>query len=127
MSPYHAWRFSNDRAEAELVIRALKEASALGNIPTRDWQADVAYFDLVGFAPNLLNWFKRACLPEPAQRASLLTVRNRLLAIPGELVRPHGAPTLRLPAGTPHRVLLKKVLDHVNRFQLPAGERAGLA
>jgi len=56
---------------AELVIREMKEAYALGKIPTSDWQANQAYFQLVVFAYNLLNWFRRFCLPEPWQRLTL--------------------------------------------------------
>jgi len=119
LTPYRAWRFYNDRAEAELVIRELKEAYALGKIPTRHWQANVAYFHLVGFSYNLLNWFKRFCLPEPFRRASLTTIRSRLLAIPGELVRPQGVPILKLPASFRHRQLFSKTLLQIRRFTLP--------
>lgn len=75
LTAYRVWRFYNDRAQAELIIRELKEAYALGKIPTRYWEANVAYFHLVGFAYNLLNWFKRFCLPEPYDRHSLQTIR----------------------------------------------------
>ena len=65
LAPVNVWRFYNDRAEAELVIREMKEAYALGKIPTGDWQANRAYFQLVVFAYNALNWFRRFCLPDP--------------------------------------------------------------
>jgi len=113
------YSFYNDRAEAELIIRELKEAYALGKIPTRHWQANVAYFHLVGFAYNLLNWFKRFCLPDSYSRRSLQTIRRDLLAIPGELVRPQGIPTIRLPASYPHRDLFVKILTHIRRLKLP--------
>lgn len=119
LTPYRAWRFYNDRAEAELVIRELKEAYALGKIPTRDWHANVAYFHLVGFAYNLLNWFKRLCLPEPLTRASLVTIRTKLLAIPAELVRPHGTTTLKLPASFRYQTLFKETLRRIHRLRLP--------
>lgn len=119
LTPYRVWRFYNDRAEAELVIRELKEAYTLGKIPTKDWQANVAYFHLVGFAYNLLNWFKRFCLPEPYNRRSLQTIRRDLLAIPGELVRPQGIPTIRLPVGYPYQKLFAQILTRIGRIHIP--------
>lgn len=101
LTPLNLWRFYNDRAEAELVIREMKEAYALGKIPTGDWRANRAYFQLVVFAYNVLNWFRRLCLPEPWQRLTLPTIRHRLLLIPGELVRPQGKPVLKLPQSFP--------------------------
>lgn len=119
LTPYRVWRFYNDRAEAELVIRELKEAYSLGKIPTGVWKANVAYFHLVCFAYNLLNWFKRFCLPEPYNRCSLQTIRRDLLAIPGELVRPQGIPTIRLPASYPHQDLFLKTLRKIRRLRIP--------
>jgi len=119
LTAYRLWRFYNDRAEAELIIRELKEAYALGKIPTGHWQANVAYFHLVAFAYNLLNWFKRFCLPDTYSRRSLQTIRRDLLAIPGELVRPQGIPTIRLPVSYPHRDLFVKVLARIRRLKLP--------
>ena len=119
LTPYHLWRFYNSRANAELIIRELKEAYALGKIPTHSWPANMAYFHLVGFAYNLLNWFKRLCLPASYSRRSLQTIRRDLLAIPGELVRPHGIPTLRLPASYPHADLFATILNRIQRVRLP--------
>lgn len=119
LTPYRVWRFYNNRAEAELVIRELKEAYSLGKIPTGIWKANVAYFHLVCFAYNLLNWFKRFCLPEPYNRRSLQTIRRDLLAIPGELVRPQGIPTIRLPVSYPHQELFLKTLKQIRRLRIP--------
>src|SRR5207253_1845897 len=45
--PLNLWRFYNGRASAELVIREMKEAYALGKIPTGLWDANTAYFQIV--------------------------------------------------------------------------------
>lgn len=101
LEPVNVWRFYNARAQAELVIRELKEAYALGKIPSRRWEVNEAYFHLVVFAYNLLNWFRRLCVPPELQRWSLRTLRKRLLLILGELVQPQGVLTLELPASFP--------------------------
>jgi hypothetical protein len=119
LTPLNVWRFYNDRAEAELVIREMKEAYALGKIPTGDWEANRAYFQLVVFAYNLLNWFRRLCLPEPWQRLTLPTIRRRLLLIPGELVRPQGKPVLKLPQGFPYQEEFLTTLNRIKRLRFP--------
>jgi hypothetical protein len=103
LTPVNLWRFYNDRAEAELVIRELKEAYALGKIPSRRWEVNEAYFQLVVFAYNLLNWFRRLCVPPPLQRWSRRTLRHQLLLVPAELVRPQGSPMLKLPQSFAHQ------------------------
>ncbi len=118
LTPLHPWRFYNDRAEAELVIRELKKAYALGKIPSRRWEANEAYFHLVVFAYNLLNWFRRLCVPPPLQRWSLRTLRNQLLLVPGELVRPQGNPTLKLPENFPHQHAFWATLKQLERLRL---------
>jgi hypothetical protein len=119
LTPLHVWRFYNDRAEAELVIREMKDAYALGKIPTGHWEANRAYFQLVVFAYNLLNWFRRICLPEPWQRLTLPTIRQRLLLIPGELVRPQGKPVLKLPQSFPYQEEFLTTLKRIAHLRFP--------
>jgi hypothetical protein len=47
LTPQHLWRFYNQRARAELIIGELKYAYALGKIPTKDFQANEAFFQIV--------------------------------------------------------------------------------
>jgi hypothetical protein len=96
LTPLHLWRFYNQRAGAELIIRELKDAYALGKIPTKDFPANEAFFQIVLLADNLLNWFKRLCAPAHLQRATLPRLRQRLFVVPAQRVRPDGIPTLRL-------------------------------
>lgn len=99
LKPLNLWRFYNRRATAELIIRELKDAYALGKIPTNDFGANESFFQFVLLAYNLLNWFKRLCAPPRWQRATLQRMRRRLLVVPAQLVRPAGVPTLRLAPG----------------------------
>jgi len=96
LTPLHLWRFYNQRARAELIIRELKDAYALGKIPTKDFPANEAFFQIVLLAYDLLNWFKRLCAPAHLQRATLPRLRQRLFVVPSQLVRPGGVPTLRI-------------------------------
>src|SRR5512136_1248391 len=102
LKPLNLWRFYNQRATGELIIRELLEAYTLGKIPTKDWASNQAYFHLVLFAYNLINWFKRLCLPPDWQRFNLQTIRSRLFLVPAQLLRPQGRPTLSLPSSYPY-------------------------
>lgn len=117
LKPLHLWRFYNRRATGELIIRELVEAYALGKIPRRDWPSNHAYFHLVLLAYNLLNWFKRFCLPPQWQRLNLQTIRNRLLLVPAQLVRPQGRPTLKLPASFPYEKVYRQTLANIRRLK----------
>ena len=99
LQPLHLWRFYNQRARAELIIRELKDAYALGKIPTKDFTANEAFFQIVLLAYNLLNWFKRLCAPVHLQRATLQRLRQRLFVVPAQVVRPGNVLTLRLAPG----------------------------
>lgn len=117
LSALNVWRFYNGRSQAELVIRELKEAYAMGKIPTGSWNANVAYFHLVVFACNALNWFKRLCVVPEWERLSLQTLRNRWLLIPAELVRPQGKPTLKMPTSYQHQQQFRGTLARIARFR----------
>ena len=99
LTSLNLWRFYNRRATAELIIRELKEAYALGKIPTQDFAANECFFQIALLAYNLLNWFKRLCVPPRWQRTTLQRLRQRFLVVPAQLVRPAGVPTLRLTPG----------------------------
>jgi hypothetical protein len=98
LKPINLWHFYNQRAAVELIIKELKGDYPFTKIPTRYWQANEAYFHLLMLAYNLINWFKRLCLPPAFQRLTLQKLRTQLLLIPGELVRIDNRPLLKLPA-----------------------------
>ncbi|OGJ86990.1 MAG: hypothetical protein A2268_07230 [Candidatus Raymondbacteria bacterium RifOxyA12_full_50_37] len=64
ISPWRVYLFYSPRATIEKNIRELMYDYPLGKIPTKDWTANVAFFQLVLFAANIAHWFKRLCLPE---------------------------------------------------------------
>jgi hypothetical protein len=72
--------------------------------PANDFQANEAFFQIVLLAYNLLNSFKRLCVPPHLQRAALQRPRQRLFVVPAQLVRPGRVPTLRLGPSYPWAV-----------------------
>jgi len=119
LQPLNLWRFYNQRARAELIIRELKYAYALGKIPTNDFWANEAFFRITLLAYNLLDWFKRLCVPPHLQRATLQRLRQRLFVVPAQLVRPGGVPTLPLAPSYPWTADFLETLRRVRRLRPP--------
>lgn len=117
LRPLNLWRFYNHRATAELIIRELKEAYALGKIPTKDFAANEIFFQIVLFAYNLLSWFRRLCLPARWRRATLRTLRQDLLAVPAQLVKPARAPTLGIAPAYPYPKDFSRILSRIRKVR----------
>ncbi|MBI1747144.1 MAG: IS1380 family transposase [Acidobacteria bacterium] len=119
LKPAAIYRFYADRANAELDIRELKEALPLGKIPTVRFTANAAHFELILLAYDLVNWFRRLCLPGPWQRARLQTLRYELFMLPARLLNVHHRNVLALPSGYPHRQRFFKALAQIRRLRIP--------
>jgi hypothetical protein len=94
------WRdylFYNGRASIEKSNREFLYDCPLGKIPTRSSTADVAFFQLLLLAANLVHWFKRLCLPLTYGRATLDTIRTDFLVLPAKLVRQSKKNIVKLP------------------------------
>ena len=118
LRPLNLWRFYNDRAGVELLIKQLKGDYALGSIPTRHFFANETYFHLLLLAYNLVNWFKRLCLPPEFQNATLQTLRNQILLMPALLRRTDNRPGLALPASGSREVAWKYALHRIQTLTL---------
>lgn len=118
LQPLNLWRFYNDRAGIELIIRQLKGDYALGHIPTRHFLVNETYFHMLLLAYNLINWFKRLCLPPQFQNATLQTLRHQILLMPAQLVRTGNRPRLDLPASGPREVAWQHALRAIDRLNL---------
>lgn len=123
LRPLNLWRFYNQRATAELIIRELKDAYALGKIPAHDFLANETFFQLALLAYNLLSWFKRLCVPPALQRATLQRLRQRLLLAPAQLVRPGGVPTLHIAPGYIYGGEFLHTLRRIEKLKSPFSPR----
>jgi hypothetical protein len=118
LQPLNLWRFYNDRAGVELIIKQLKADYTLGNIPTRHFRANEAYFRILLLAYNLMNWFKRLCLPPEYQQATLQSLRHQVLLMPAELVKTGNRTYLATPPASGHReVAWKFALQKIDRLK----------
>jgi hypothetical protein len=96
----NAWRvylFYHGRANIEKNNREFLYDYPLGKIPTQRWTANVAFFQLLLLAANVVHWFKRLCLPSPYAQATLDTIRSDFLVLPARLVRVSKKNIVKLP------------------------------
>jgi hypothetical protein len=118
LKPLNIWRFYNGRAAIELIIKELKNDYPLAKIPTKYFAANESCFHFLLFSYNLVNWFKRLCLPEKYHTMTLSSLRARLLLIPGELVHAGNRPILKLPEHFHDKDALKYALHNISKLKL---------
>jgi hypothetical protein len=117
LTPWRVWRFYCPRATIEKNIRELLYDLPLSKIPTAEWLANVAFFQLVLFAYDLAHWFKRLCLPPAYLHVTLETLRTDLLVVPARLVRRAGRNVLHLPRDYHHRELFEEALRRASKVR----------
>jgi hypothetical protein len=118
LTPRNTWKFYNGRAAVELIIKELKGDYSLGKIPTKHFAANEAYFHTLLFSYNLINWFKRLCLPVEFHNMTLNILRRRLLLIPGVLLRPDNRPTLKLPSNFLYKDAFEYAIRMIDKLRI---------
>jgi hypothetical protein len=115
--PWRVWRFYAQRARIEQQIRELLYDYPLAKIPTAEWLPNVAFFQLLLFAFDLMHYFKRLCLPPGYRTKTLKTVRRELLVIPGRLVKSKNRYRLKLPDGYHFESAFRHALVKIGKLQ----------
>lgn len=123
ISPWRVYLFYSPRATIEKNIRELMYDYPLGKIPTDDWTANVAFFQLVLFAANVAHWFKRLCLPEEYHAATLDTIRTDFLVLPARLTRVQGKNIVRLPSDYHYRKEFLQAFRIIESLRMPENFR----
>jgi hypothetical protein len=118
--PWRVWQFYAKRATIEKNSRELLYDYSLGKIPTEDWVANVAFFQLLLFAYNLIHWFKRLCLPKEYLYTTLETIRTDLLVLPAKLTKKGSQNILALPQDYHYRKQFETALKKIDKLRLPS-------
>jgi hypothetical protein len=117
INPWKVWSDYLKRSNIERSIRELLNDLALNKIPTQTWTANVAFFQLLLFAYNLLHWFKRLCFAEHLLGTTANTLRHQLIELPGKLACTAGKNVLVLPRGYPHQHAFIKAMEQVKKLK----------
>lgn len=115
----NGWKIWNDylqRSNIERSIRELLNDLALNKIPTQSWTANVAFFQLLLFAYNLLHWFKRLCFQEQLLGRTTETLRHQLIELPGKLTCSGGKNILLLPKAYPYQRDFLNAMSRVEKL-----------
>jgi hypothetical protein len=113
----NTWSFYNGRTSVELIVKELKGNYSLGKIPTKHFVTNEAYFHLLLFSYNLVNWFQRLCLPAEFQNMTLKILRPRLLLIPVELIKSENRSILKLPANFLYRDAFEYAIKKIDKLK----------
>jgi len=114
----NVWRTYHSRANIEKSIRELLYHLALNKIPTQEWTANVAFFQMLLFAYNLVHWFKRLCLPKDYFTATVETIRSDFLVLPGKLTCRAGRNVLQLPRDYHYREVFLEAAKKIEKLRL---------
>jgi len=117
--PWRVWRFYALRATVEKNVRELLYDYPLGKIPTEDWVANVAFFQMLLLAYNLVHWFKRLCLPKEYLYTTLETIRTDFLVLPAKLTKKGSQNVLALPQDYHYRDQFEAALKRIDQIRLP--------
>lgn len=121
INPWKVWTDYVDRSNIERSIRELLNDLALSKIPTETWTANVAFFQLLLLAYNLVHWFKRLALPGEDLGKTIETLRHQLIAIPGHLICRSGKNVLVLPRNYPRQKEFLAVARKLKKLKMPRG------
>jgi hypothetical protein len=128
LQPWMIWKTYQGRANVEKSVRELLQSFSLNKIPTQSWVANVAFLQLLLLAYNLVHWFKRFCLPNHYARATVETIRNEFLVLPGKLAKHGSRNVLQLPRDYDQREIFLKAVGKIDKLRLPSppqGEKFG--
>ena len=115
--PWRVWCFYAPRARVEKQIRELLYDYPLAKIPTADWVPNVAFFQLLLFAFDVMHYFRRLCLPPTYHATTLKTIRRELLVIPGRLVKAKNRYRLKLPRGYHFESAFRYALTKISKLK----------
>ncbi len=123
LQAWMVWKTYQARANVEKSIRELLNYFSLNKIPTRQWVANVAFLQLLLFAYNLVHWFKRLSLPGDYRRATVETIRDEFLVLPGKLSNHAGLNVLQLPKDYRHRKIFLEAARKIENLRFPEPEQ----
>jgi hypothetical protein len=114
-------RLYNGRATVESILKESALGFHMDSLPSGCFAGNRVFCQLLVLAYNLVNLFRRLCLPEQAQRQHVPGLRRRLLGVPGRVARTDEGSRLRCSRMGPHVSWLEHLLEALGRWLAPPG------
>lgn len=111
----------NGRATVESILKESALGFHLDSLPSGSFAGNRLFCQLLVLAYNLVNLFRRLCLPEEAKRQHVPALRRRLLAVPGRVADANDGSLLRCARKGPHVSWLDHLLEALGRWLAPVG------
>lgn len=111
--PEEVWRFYNQRACCENFIKEGIYGFGLDEVISHTYAGNYAYFELLMWGYNLMNFFKEEVLNQRKVKEMIQTIRDRIFHIPGKLVYLGRRWVLRLERSWHARVEYEEALARV--------------
>jgi hypothetical protein len=118
-TPWAVYEFYRGRLALNKGARDFVETYPLGQVPPGRWLSNDAFFRILLLAADLLNWFRRTCLPKQYAGESLSRIRSDYLLMPAQLVQQGGQNLFFLPRDLHAREEFLRVSRAVAQLKLP--------
>lgn len=109
----------NRRATVESILKESALGFHMDSLPSSSWCGNAVFGQLLILAYNLVNLFRRFCLPEAAARHHVPALRRRLLAVPGRIEARGSRCRIHCAAVGPHVGWLAHVQKALRRWLVP--------
>ena len=119
LDPWRIYLFYNPHAIIEKNNREMLYDYPLSKIPTDSWTANVAFFQLMLLALDLVHWFKRLCLKPERLNETLDAIRTDLIVLPARLVTEQHKKTILLPHDHHHQKEFLEAWTNIQKLRLP--------
>jgi len=118
-APEEVWRFYNERANVENMIKEGVMGYGLDVAVSHCYAANMAHFYITMLTYNLMNWLKEGVLGQRKVKRMAKWIRQRFLLIPGKLVRNGRKLILKLPLSYPWKEEYRRAEARLQVLKLP--------
>jgi len=118
--PKRVWHFYNGRTTVEIILKEGALGFQMDHLPSARLAGNGVFCQLLILAYNLVNLFRRLCLPQQHCRHHVQTLRRMVLAVPGYLRRgADGGLTIHCTAQGPQAQLLPRIVKALEYWLRP--------
>lgn len=114
--PRRVWALYNGRATVESILREGSLGFRMNSLPSAQFRGNQLFCQLLILAYNLVNAFRRLCLPKEHCRHHVQSLRRMLLTIPATVRRSDSGLTVHCAPRGPHTQLLATATSRIQEL-----------
>ncbi len=120
--PRQVWAFYNRRATIETILKESALGFRMDHLPSGRFAGNELFCQLLILAYNLVNLFRRLCLPPEDGRRHVQGLRRMVLGVPGLVERGREALILHCADVGPHVPRLAHIMEALDRWLKPLSD-----